>query len=113
MPASSLERAVAGALRSAIHDHGPITPENLGSAVKRIVGNLRNAQLGELAAADMGRRRWAGTSEAERLELTTAAGAKGGRSAWAKMSAAERSAENKRRAAKRKKKRPQEGQQQR
>jgi hypothetical protein len=30
-----------GALRSAIHDHGPITPERIGSAVKRIRGALR------------------------------------------------------------------------
>jgi hypothetical protein len=36
------ERAIVGALRSAIHDHGPITPETIGSAAKRIVGNLRN-----------------------------------------------------------------------
>jgi hypothetical protein len=36
------ERAIVGALRSAINDHGPITPETIGSAAKRIVGNLRN-----------------------------------------------------------------------
>jgi hypothetical protein len=39
---AGLERAIAGALRAAIHDHGSITPEHVGSAVKRIVGNLRN-----------------------------------------------------------------------
>jgi len=44
-----LERAVAGALRSAIHDHGPITPESIGSAVKRIVGQLRNARASDVA----------------------------------------------------------------
>lgn len=38
-----LERAVAGALRSAIHDHGAITADKVGSAVKRVVGNLKNA----------------------------------------------------------------------
>ena len=101
MPTSSLERAIAGALRATIHDHGPITAENLGSAVKRIVGNLRNAQLGELAAADMGRRRWAGVAEEKRREELSKIQSKGGRSAWAKMTPEERSAEMKRRAAKR------------
>jgi hypothetical protein len=43
--------------RSGIKDHGPIDVVNIGSAVKRIVGKLQNAELGELAAADMGRRR--------------------------------------------------------
>jgi hypothetical protein len=45
-----LERAIAGALRDAIHAHGPITPAWIGSAVKRIVGNIRNAKIGSLAA---------------------------------------------------------------
>lgn len=44
-----LERAIAGALRSAIHDHGPITPEWIGSAVKRIVGQLRNVRASDVA----------------------------------------------------------------
>jgi hypothetical protein len=39
----ALERAVIGALRSAIHHHGPITMEWIGSAAKRVVGNLTNA----------------------------------------------------------------------
>jgi len=38
----ALERSLTGALRSAIHDHGPITAATIGSAVKRVVGNLRN-----------------------------------------------------------------------
>jgi hypothetical protein len=101
MPASSLERAIAGALRATIHDHGPITAANLTSAVKRIAGNLRNADLGQLAAADLARKRWEGTSEAERQQMMAAAGSKGGRSAWAELTPAERSAEMKRRAAKR------------
>lgn len=37
------ERAVLGALRSCINDHGPITPEKLTSATKRVLGNLANA----------------------------------------------------------------------
>ena len=37
-----VERAVSGALRSAIHDHGPVTAEWIGSAGKRVVGNLIN-----------------------------------------------------------------------
>jgi hypothetical protein len=40
-----LERAVAGGLRSAIHAHGPITPEWIGSAVKRVIGNLRTVDV--------------------------------------------------------------------
>lgn len=40
---SGLERAIAGALRATIHDHGPITTDKIGSAVKRVVGNLANA----------------------------------------------------------------------
>lgn len=40
----ALEHAVLGALRSCINDHGPITPELLTSAAKRIVGNLTNVQ---------------------------------------------------------------------
>jgi hypothetical protein len=104
MSMSSLERAIAGALRAAIKDHGPITAANIGSAVKRIVGNLRNAELGELAAADMGKRRWAGTTEEERREAMTDIGSSGGSAAWAKLGPEERSAEMKRRAAKRRRK---------
>jgi len=36
------ERAIADALRATIQDHGPVTPNVIGSAVKRIMGNLRN-----------------------------------------------------------------------
>jgi transcriptional regulator with XRE-family HTH domain len=39
-----LERTLVGALRSAINDHGPITPEWLGSAAKRILGDLVKAR---------------------------------------------------------------------
>lgn len=38
----ALERAVLGALQSCLHDHGPITPDMLTSATKRVVGNLAN-----------------------------------------------------------------------
>jgi hypothetical protein len=38
----SLERLIGGALRSAIHDHGPITLQRIGSATKRVLGQLRN-----------------------------------------------------------------------
>jgi len=31
---------VLNGLRGAIHDHGPITPDLIGSAVKRIVGQI-------------------------------------------------------------------------
>jgi hypothetical protein len=49
---NSLERAIAGALRDTINTHGPITPPWIGSAVKRIVGNLRNVGGGEQATDD-------------------------------------------------------------
>ena len=42
--AGGLERAIAGALRGAIHDHGPIDAKAIGSATKRVLGNLRNAR---------------------------------------------------------------------
>ena len=89
----SLERIVAGALRAAIHDHGPITLQTLGSAAKRIVGQLGGA----VGPAAMARRRWADTTAEERSEVT----AKGGRTAWASMTPEERSEEMRRRAAKR------------
>lgn len=41
----AIERAVVGALRSAINDHGPITADKITSAAKRVIGNLRNAGL--------------------------------------------------------------------
>jgi hypothetical protein len=98
----SLERAITGALRSAIRAHGPITPEHIGSAVKRIVGQLANAKLDGLARA-LGRRRWHGVSSADAHKIRSKGGRKGGqkggRTAWAGVSKAERSAEMKRRAA--------------
>jgi len=39
-PDSKLQRAVAGALRSTIDAHGPITRKWVGSAVKRVLGAL-------------------------------------------------------------------------
>jgi hypothetical protein len=50
-----LERAVAGGLRSAIHDHGPITADWIGSTVKRVVGALLT--LDELREVGPSRRR--------------------------------------------------------
>lgn len=38
---SRLERAINGALRATIHDHGPITVHTLSSASKRVVGALK------------------------------------------------------------------------
>jgi hypothetical protein len=90
---SNLERIVAGALRAAIHDHGPITADQIGSAAKRVVGQLRGA----VGPAAMARRRWEGVAEEERRQVTGA----GGRTAWANKTAEERSAEMRRRAAKR------------
>jgi hypothetical protein len=37
---SALEKRIAGALRSCIDAHGPITPERIGSAAKRAVGAI-------------------------------------------------------------------------
>jgi len=54
---SSLERTIAGALRAAIHDHGPITADKIGSAVKRIVGNLANVDAPGVAAGTVARPR--------------------------------------------------------
>lgn len=38
---SDVEKIIAGALKSTINVHGPITPEWIGSASKRIYGQLR------------------------------------------------------------------------
>jgi hypothetical protein len=88
----SIDRAIAGALRATIRDHGPITPEHIGSAVKRIRGNLQNARL-DVLAAELGRRRWAGMSEEEQREHQSAAG----KASWKGTTKAERSAEMSRR----------------
>lgn len=63
-----LERAIAGALRSQIKDHGPITPEWIGSAVKRIMGQLKNANASGLASA-LAQKRWRATSPDERRAI--------------------------------------------
>ena len=41
---SRLMRAVVGALRSCIHDHGPIKADLITSAAKRVVGSLKNVR---------------------------------------------------------------------
>jgi hypothetical protein len=48
-PDDRLERAIVGALLATIRDHGPITPEHIGSATKRILGALVNARAEGLA----------------------------------------------------------------
>jgi hypothetical protein len=88
----SLERAIAGALRAAIRDHGPITADKIGSAAKRVLGNLKNARIDGLAR-EMARRRWDGVSAEERSEHQAAAA----RAGWADLSAEERSREMSRR----------------
>jgi hypothetical protein len=45
VPRSILERQIAGALRSAIHAHGPITTNTLRSATKRIIAVLKIHRL--------------------------------------------------------------------
>lgn len=44
-------RAIIGALKSAIHDHGPITKELITSAAKRIYGTLKTVPA-EVVAED-------------------------------------------------------------
>lgn len=70
----SLERAVTGALRGAIRDHGPITGDLVTSAAKRVIGNLKNARLGGIAAA-LGRQ--GGLANTKKAQA--AKGRKGGR----------------------------------
>lgn len=53
MSTDPLERAIVGGLRSAVRDHGAITPEWIGSAAKRVLGNIANAGAGP--APDPGR----------------------------------------------------------
>lgn len=97
----SLERAIVGALRAAIHDHGPITLAQIGSAAKRILGQLRNVPGG--LARLLGKRRWEGSTAKQRKAFSTSGASLGGKHAWAGMTKAERSAEGKRRAAVRRK----------
>lgn len=44
MDEAQIRALVAGALRSCIHDHGPITLELVGSATKRVLGPLRHSE---------------------------------------------------------------------
>lgn len=87
-----LERAIAGALRDAINAHGPITSAWIGSAVKRIIGNLRNAKVTAHARA-LGQRRWRDVAPDKAARVRK----KGGKSAWTGWTKAEISAEMKRR----------------
>jgi len=54
------------------------------------------------AAQALARKRWAGSTADERKAFSAEGASLGGKAAWAGMSKEERSAENKRRAAKRK-----------
>lgn len=48
----ALERAVAGGIRAAINDHGgPITNDLVSSAVKRVLGAMKNVPGLEIAPA--------------------------------------------------------------
>ncbi len=38
---SSLERAIVGALKCSIHEHGPITRAWTGSTAKRVIGAIK------------------------------------------------------------------------
>jgi len=88
----SLERAIAGGLRSAIHDHGPITQDRIASAVKRIMGNIRNARVDGFAR-ELARRRWEDVPEKERQRHQADAA----RAGWAGRTSRQRSAEMSRR----------------
>lgn len=83
----SIERAIAGALRATINAHGPVTLENMTSAVKRVAGNLRNAKVSGLARV-MAERRWAGRSDEERSQHQSEAA----KSMWKGMTAKDRKA---------------------
>lgn len=43
-----LLKVINGALKSAIHDHGPITKEMMGSASKRVVGALKSLEKSKI-----------------------------------------------------------------
>lgn len=57
-----------------------------------------------MTADEMARLRWKGTTKAYRKAVSDKGASSGGRAAWKGMTEAERSAENKRRAARRRKK---------
>lgn len=71
----ALERAVIGALRSAIKDHGPITPDKITSAAKRVLGNLANVGQAGIQPPSAASLIWAGaTLNDQRTLLTKARG---------------------------------------
>jgi hypothetical protein len=43
----NFKKEIAGALRDAINTHGPITPELIGSATKRIAAGIRSSMKRE------------------------------------------------------------------
>jgi hypothetical protein len=52
---SAVERSICGALKASIHNHGPITKENISSAAKRVIGQLkcyRKILIGKLQKQD-------------------------------------------------------------
>jgi uncharacterized protein (DUF2336 family) len=63
-----LSRLVSGAMRDAIHSHGPITAANLASAAKRAAGHVQDQlmTLGREACADAGLRMLLAKAESER-----------------------------------------------
>jgi hypothetical protein len=42
IPEAQLNKIVCGALKSTINDHGPITKNMLGSAAKRVIGEIKS-----------------------------------------------------------------------
>lgn len=56
MSRDPLVNQVAGALRSAVHAHGPITADNIASAAKRMVGQLRAVEATQSTDAHWRRR---------------------------------------------------------
>jgi hypothetical protein len=107
----ALERAIAGALRATIHDHGPITAALVASATKRVLGQLQNVGLpGPAAGAALVRARWKGTTAEERkASMPKGLASSGGHAVWAGMTKRERSEEMKRRAALRERRRASRG----
>jgi len=41
-PRSEIEKEIVGALKNAIHSHGPVTLDNVNSAAKRVYKTLSN-----------------------------------------------------------------------
>lgn len=52
LPETQFNKIVCGALKSSINDHGPVTTNLIGSAAKRVVGEIKSYLKGKESGSD-------------------------------------------------------------